>query len=533
MWSRTLLKQLSWLLLLVLRPYLVHAQDDDDEGDAPIAKPEKGGKASSGADSDSANLDLDEDAGGSSGGEPWLDAEDYGYAMFFLFLSVVCAVLIHRFWKVGVSAYSPAITKKEKKSPEFYSFQRNFLIGFALNVAADWMQGPYVYKLYSFYGFSKGEIGSLFVAGFFSSMVFGTIVAGLADRFGRRQMCMIYSFVYGAACLTKHSTNFWVLCLGRLLAGIATSILHSSFESWYVAQHRQEHYPEELLIETLAWMSFVKGFVAIFAAVLSSVVAHRFGFVAPFDTAALLLMLGALVVQRRWKENYGDKTATPASSFSRSLVVLAVNPKVWLLGFVQSCFEGAMYIFVFSWTPILEATTAGEDLPHGIVFGCFMVSIMIGSNMSHYLLLSQSAETVASTACGIAAFSLMLSAFYESHQIVFTGFCLFESCVGIYFPAIASQRAKHVPNEVRATIMGIFRVPLNLIVVLTLLNASQLGTGRLVTFSSLLLGSAFLGERALGFLSTHASEPSNNEGIGGDRKDNNEVNSAPINNENA
>ena len=48
--------------------------------------------------------------------------------------------------------------------------------------AGDWLQGPYVYYLYSTYGFSKGDIGQLFIAGFGSSMLFGTIVGSLADK---------------------------------------------------------------------------------------------------------------------------------------------------------------------------------------------------------------------------------------------------------------------------------------------------------------------------------------------------------------
>ena len=48
--------------------------------------------------------------------------------------------------------------------------------------AGDWLQGPYVYFLYTTYGFGKGEIGQLFIAGFGSSMLFGTIVGSLADK---------------------------------------------------------------------------------------------------------------------------------------------------------------------------------------------------------------------------------------------------------------------------------------------------------------------------------------------------------------
>ena len=51
-----------------------------------------------------------------------------------------------------------------------------------LAIAGDWLQGPYVYYLYSQYGFGKGEIGQLFIAGFGSSMLFGTIVGSLADK---------------------------------------------------------------------------------------------------------------------------------------------------------------------------------------------------------------------------------------------------------------------------------------------------------------------------------------------------------------
>ncbi len=48
--------------------------------------------------------------------------------------------------------------------------------------AGDWLQGPYVYALYQHYNYSQGDIGRLFIAGFGSSMLFGTIVGSLGDR---------------------------------------------------------------------------------------------------------------------------------------------------------------------------------------------------------------------------------------------------------------------------------------------------------------------------------------------------------------
>lgn len=50
------------------------------------------------------------------------------------------------------------------------------------HTVGDWLQGPYVYALYEFYGFTVKDIGRLFIAGFGSSMVFGTVVGSMADK---------------------------------------------------------------------------------------------------------------------------------------------------------------------------------------------------------------------------------------------------------------------------------------------------------------------------------------------------------------
>ena len=48
--------------------------------------------------------------------------------------------------------------------------------------AGDWLQGPHVYALYENYGMTTEQIDLLFVAGFGSSMIFGTVVGSIADK---------------------------------------------------------------------------------------------------------------------------------------------------------------------------------------------------------------------------------------------------------------------------------------------------------------------------------------------------------------
>ena len=66
--------------------------------------------------------------------------------------------------------------------PEFRRFQISFLAVYYICMTADWLQGPYVYALYSSYNFNKHDIAVLFVGGFGASMVFGTFVGAAADR---------------------------------------------------------------------------------------------------------------------------------------------------------------------------------------------------------------------------------------------------------------------------------------------------------------------------------------------------------------
>jgi predicted MFS family arabinose efflux permease len=65
---------------------------------------------------------------------------------------------------------------------------------------------------------------------------------------GRRTAGLAYVVTYSLSCCTKHSPNFWVLMVGRVLGGIATSLLYSAFESWLVAEHFKHGFSGMMLL---------------------------------------------------------------------------------------------------------------------------------------------------------------------------------------------------------------------------------------------------------------------------------------------
>lgn len=103
--------------------------------------------------------------------------------------------------------------------------------------------------------------------------------------------------------------------LGRLLGGIATSLLFSVFESWLVAEHFHRGYDDSLLSQTFSKAVFFgNGLVAILSGLVGNLLVESmaFGPVAPFDAAATLLVIGAIVICYTWTENYGNSDSRVA-----------------------------------------------------------------------------------------------------------------------------------------------------------------------------------------------------------------------------
>lgn len=360
-------------------------------------------------------------------------------------------------------------------TPEFKKFQLTYLVVYLLMTAADWMQGPYVYALYEFYGFSISQIGALFITGFGSSMIFGTFIGSLSDKFGRKMMCILYAILYGLSCATKHSSQFEVLLLGRLLGGVATSILFSSFEAWMVSEHFKRGYSEDWLGYTFYLQVFGNSVVAIVSGLVAGFVKETFQtMTAPFDTAILLLAAGGIIVFFTWTENYGNSSVDLKESFIAGFNTLRKDMKVAALGVGQGMFESAMYIFVFMWTPTLDKTI--PNLNHGLVFANYMVAVMIGSSLFSLIggkYLKREVLLLYVFLAASLAFIVPIL-FPNSGMLVFISFLVFEACVGLFWPSIGTLKGTYIPENVRSTVMNYFRVPTNLFVVLALNKVSEM-----------------------------------------------------------
>ena len=269
-------------------------------------------------------------AGGAAAGSG-IDLGTYYYGSFAV-CAVLCIILqLYSRNSTSSSSSSASSTKSNGTTAlnaRFSAFQTNYLIVFMLAMFSDWLQGPYVYELYVSYGFSQAEIAELFVCGFASSMVVGTFVGGLADKMGRKMMCIMYSVCYIIACFTKMVPEYWTLMLGRFLSGISTSLLFSVFESWMVCEHFKQGFDASLLGDTFAYATFGNGLVAVIAGLIANSAAHSYGYVAPFVVAIAPLTIVAGAVFFTWPENYGNQQLNFAASLQKGFKLVVNDSRI-------------------------------------------------------------------------------------------------------------------------------------------------------------------------------------------------------------
>jgi MFS transporter, MFS domain-containing protein family, molybdate-anion transporter len=176
-------------------------------------------------------------------------------------------------------------------------------------------------------------------------------------------------------------------------------------------------------------------------------------------------------------------------------MVIGINLEQGFLVFtlLQTCFESSMYIFVFIWTPYLQGMKETEQLPLGIIFSCYMLSIMAGSQLFGLLVRkSYSIKQLLQLSLLISFICFTAVSVHADLSISFFLFNGFEVACGIYFPAIASFRTPQITESTRSTILNVARIPFNFIIVLVFLFVDTFETGVIFSICSILCVVGFL-----------------------------------------
>jgi len=253
-----------------------------------------------------------------------------GETQVYAILAALAIMTVLLFWMTSENGM-PMVGGTDDGPSPLKSFRKQYLMVWCFAIASDWLQGPYVYALYASYGFTNEQNAVLFVCGFGASGLGGAFIGQYADKYGRKQAALWYCFLVIGSCLTKHFNNYEMLMIGRILGGLATSLLFSIFDSWMVSEHLRNKFPEQQLGVTFGHQQFLSSCMAVTAGLVAQGAASVLpltqivgalnvgGYCGPFDAAIATAFICMVVIGRTWTENYGDawphELARSASAF--------------------------------------------------------------------------------------------------------------------------------------------------------------------------------------------------------------------------
>ncbi|GAB7366561.1 hypothetical protein MBLNU230_g8547t1 [Neophaeotheca triangularis] len=395
-----------------------------------------------------------------------------------------------------------------------------YLIVYGLAVTADWLQGSFIYSLYKHeYNLEESTISALFTTGFASGAVAAIFVGKLADQHGRRKGCLGYCLLYALSCALTLVQNREAMFLGRMLGGVSSTLLYSVFEAWLVSEAHEREDGAAHVGDTLATASTLNGAAAIACGVASQVLVSFAGSKkAPFVASIFCLGLAAVVISKYWvgytikrTMNFSDsieerKLRLSAIHVQRSKHFPSLNGKVIALTLGTCAMEGSMYAFVYFWTPSLVNARgpSSPEAPLGIIFASFMCAMMLGSWICRLAGPSSSPTAQSShmvqLALSAAASCLLVTILSEQEHVRFYAFWVFEMCVGLYYPSMASLKSYLIPDQTRGQVYSMMRLPLGLFVTLVLCTIREGDVYRQNRFTlcgALLIMSVLLVRRAV------------------------------------
>lgn len=128
-----------------------------------------------------------------------------------------------------------------------------------------------------------------------------------------------------------------------------------------------------------------------------------------------------------------------------------------------------LYLAVFMWVPSLLAVSSsvGGSIPTGLVFSAFMLAMTLGGMLFGLLLpvFPGGAEGLCVLVYLVAALAMAVPLWHFEFWYVMVAFLVLEAMVGMFNSCGATLRSRYYPEGLQSSVMSVFRLPLNVLVV--------------------------------------------------------------------
>jgi hypothetical protein len=195
-----------------------------------------------------------------------IDQSEYIYYFVYAVASVIAIVICIKVQ----SMESIVIT-----TSDFKLFQSNFLSAYMLMIFGEVFSVASFYHMMNVSGLTLSQTADLYIVTILSSSVFGLILE-IVDFGSKREKCIASAILYALSTASLYFGDYFeILLIGRIINGVASSLLHTSFDAYLVQEHNSQGFPDDWLFQTFGKLPHYMTAVAILCGTIQSV-AQRF-----------------------------------------------------------------------------------------------------------------------------------------------------------------------------------------------------------------------------------------------------------------
>ena len=379
------------------------------------------------------------------------------------------------------------------------TLKTKYLLAYLLARAAMWSKAPYIYTLFmAVHEFSFVEIGRLYLVDAISSFIFVPITGQLADKYGRKRFCRYYNYSVIINLLLRMEGSRLCAYLAQIVTGFGGSLITTTFEAWVVSESEREFMGYRKEADRFRKKLFIKAnyydeIISILTLIICAIFYTYLGIYAPFWISIFFSISSLIAMWMYWDEN--DLLLTKRYSIYNQIKETMREFKkveVLCIGLIEGITLACLNIFLFSWTPILKQSTERKMNP-GLIFTCMTLTMLVGTKCCKLLIAYLECDNYISivVCLFLQGIFLLLTYYKDSFLARLIFLCIFDGLIGFYSPLNSIIKSNILIEKYRALLMNLFRVPLNIYVIIVLLTIGYLNPFTVAFIAGLMCFLAF------------------------------------------
>lgn len=279
-------------------------------------------------------------------------------------------------------------------------------------------------------------------------------MGGLADRFGRKRIFALGTFLVGVNFLTLALyVNPITIVLAASLFGLGGALQSGSLEAWITDEMKRENRFDQL-DEIFGKATSFSLAADVSAGISGSLITFVGGYWWTIPSAGIIAIIAASASLLIMRENFGIAKKEPYVKILRTGASVIFRKKTLLtLAVSQILFVSGVYAYWETLTPIYGEREIPEALFGAI--GAFMhLPAVITTAYSHRFSRKIGTEKSTLVLSGLWTFFCLLMIFLVDPCSTVTLAIILESVYATRYPTVEFWRNKLIPSNLRATVLS-------------------------------------------------------------------------------